>query len=61
MKKVLLGNSSITSVIGYLVAGLVVLDDMLKAGETSWLRIAVAVAIAILGRVSADSGKVKGS
>lgn len=57
MKKFLLGSSTITSIAGYLAAGLVVLEDLIKAGETSLLKISVAVAIAILGRVSADAGK----
>lgn len=53
------GKSSLTSIVGYLLAGLMTVDELTKAGETSWFKIAIAVGIAILGRVSADASKVK--
>lgn len=59
MKKVIFGKSGITSLVGYMLAGLMVLDESLKAGETSWTKIAIAVAIAVLGRVSGDANKIK--
>lgn len=57
MKQFLLGKSTWTSLVGYLLCALMVIDDMTKAGETSWVKIGIAVLIAVLGRVSADAGK----
>ena len=54
MKKIL-GSNPFTSAAGYLVAGLMVAQTLLEAGETNWLKISIAVAIAILGRISADT------
>jgi hypothetical protein len=53
--KIILGDNPLTSIAGYLVAGLLVAQNYLDKGETSWLKIGIAVGIAILGRVSADS------
>lgn len=55
MKKNLLGANPITSIIGYLLAGLTTADALLKSGDTNYLQIGIAVGLAILGRVSADS------
>jgi VanZ family protein len=57
--KFILGNSPITSILGYLIAGLVVVEQSLQAGETSWFAIAVAVLTALLGRKAADAEKVE--
>ncbi|MFX1704606.1 hypothetical protein PV783_11665 [Chitinophaga sp. CC14] len=53
------GKSSLTSIAGYIVAGLLVVQEMQKAGETNWISIAIAAAIAVLGRVAGDANKVK--
>jgi hypothetical protein len=57
MKQLLLGKSTWTSVVGYLLAALMVIDEMIKAGETSYVKIGIAALIAVLGRISADAGK----
>lgn len=56
--KTLLGNHPMTSIVGYLLAGLTVADAALKSGNTNYVQIAVGVLLAILGRVSADSNNV---
>lgn len=55
--KFIFGSNPITSVIGYVIAGLTVAQDLMQSGETSAWKIGLAVALAVLGRVSADSGK----
>jgi hypothetical protein len=55
--KSILGNSPITTIAGFILAGLLVAQQMLQEGVTDWWRIALAVGIAILGRVSADDNK----
>jgi hypothetical protein len=55
--KSILGNSPITTIAGFILAGLLVAQQMLQEGVTDWWRIALAVGIAILGRVSADDQK----
>ena len=57
--KLIFGNSPITSILGYLIAGLVVIEQSLQAGETNWFTIAVAVLTALLGRKAADAEKVE--
>lgn len=60
MKKIILGNSGITSIVGYLIAGLMAIDEITKTGETSWIKIVAAVGLAIFGRFAkdaADSGR----
>lgn len=52
----ILGKSPFTSIAGYIVAGLMVAQELLGKGETSYWKIGIAVAIAVLGRVSADAG-----
>lgn len=53
------GKFPVTSIVGYLLAGLTAADELLKAGETNYLKIATAALLAILGRYSADSTKAK--
>jgi hypothetical protein len=53
--KHILGSNPFTSIAGYLVAGLMVVQTLITAGETDWLKIGIAAAIAILGRVSGDT------
>ena len=57
--KLIFGNSPITSILGYLIAGLVVIEQSLQAGETNWVSISVAVLTALLGRKAADAEKVE--
>lgn len=57
--KLIFGNSPITSILGYLIAGLVVVEQALQAGETNWVSISVAVLTALLGRKAADAEKVE--
>ena len=57
--KFIFGNSPITSILGYLIAGLVVIEQSLAAGETNWVSIGVAVLTALLGRKAADAEKVE--
>lgn len=57
--KLIFGNSPITSILGYLIAGLVVVEQSLQAGEANWVSIAVAVLTALLGRKAADAEKVE--
>jgi VanZ family protein len=57
--KLIFGNSPITSILGYLIAGLVVVEQSLQAGETNWVSIGVAVLTALLGRKAADAEKVE--
>lgn len=56
--KLIFGNSPITSILGYLIAGLVVVEQSLRAGETNWVSISVAILTALLGRKAVDSKKV---
>lgn len=57
MKSIFLGSNPVTSIIGYIVAGLTVAQDLIQQGETSAWKIALAVALAVLGRVASDSGQ----
>lgn len=57
--KLIFGNSPITSILGYLIAGLVVVEQALSAGETNWVSISVAVLTALLGRKAEDTKKVE--
>lgn len=57
MKKIILGNSGITSIVGYLLAGLMAFDEATKSGETDWKKIVIAVGIAVLGRAAADANR----
>lgn len=53
--KHILGSNPLTTIAGFIVAGLMAAQTLMAAGETNWLNIAIATAIAILGRVSGDS------
>ena len=53
------GKFPVTSIVGYLLAGLTALDEILKSGETNYFKIASAVLLAVFGRYAADSNKVK--
>ncbi len=55
--KHLLGNHPITSVTGYLLAALTAIQELIQPGEINWIKISIAVGIAILGRASADASK----
>lgn len=57
--KTLLGANPITSICGYLLAGLTTADALLKSGGKSYLQIGVAVFLAVLGRVAADTNTVE--
>ena len=56
MKKIL-GESWHTSLAGYVLAGLMVAQDLIQKGETSEWTIGLAVAIAVLGRLAGDETK----
>lgn len=56
--KSLLGSSPLTSIIGYLLAGLTAAQTLLQAGQTNWIQIAGAILIAIIGRVAGDSKSI---
>jgi hypothetical protein len=55
--KSILGDSWKTSLVGAILAGLTVYQEYLKTGSVSNSQIAIAVAIAILGRLMADATK----
>ncbi|MBV7529049.1 hypothetical protein [Chitinophaga sp. sic0106] len=57
MKQLILGKSPITSILGYVAAGIMIIQTSLDSGETNWLNIAVAVALGLLGRKAGDSSK----
>jgi hypothetical protein len=52
-----LGDSPVTSVMGYVLAILAVVHPLLQAGTTDWMTIATAVFTALLGRSASDSKK----
>lgn len=53
----ILGSSWKTTVVGAILAGLTVYKEFLDKGEVSTSQIIVAVVIAVLGRLMADSSK----
>lgn len=55
--KQIFGESWQTTLAGYVLAGLLVAQDLIDTGETSWWKIAISVAIAVLGRVAGDEKK----
>ena len=57
--KFLLGSNPLTSIAGYAVAGLLVAQQLLDKGETNWVKIGIAIGIAVLGRVSGDTTNTK--
>lgn len=55
----ILGKSPVTSILGYVAAAVIILQEQLESGVTDWKTIAIAVFVGIFGRVSGDSKKVK--
>jgi hypothetical protein len=53
--KQIFGENWHTSLAGYLLAGLMVAEQMVSEGVVNPWRIALAVGIAVLGRVAGDS------
>lgn len=58
MKK-LFGESWMSSLAGYILAGLTVAQEMIEKGDISPIKLAIAIFIAVLGRVVADGNKVQ--
>jgi hypothetical protein len=59
MIKTIFGSSPYTTIAGYIVAGLMIAQTMIESGVTNPWRIALAVGIAILGRVAGDEKTTK--
>lgn len=59
LKTTLLGKSPITSLIGYAIGALTVVQQMLESGVTNWTVIATGILTALLGRKAADAGESK--
>lgn len=59
MKKIFLGASPVSSIAGYALAGLMVAQELTEKGITNWVKIALAVAVAVLGRIVSDSQEKK--
>lgn len=57
--KNIFGSNPITSIAGYLLAGLYAAQELLKSGEHNYWNIGIAVGIAVLGRVAGDSNNTK--
>jgi hypothetical protein len=55
MKKVFIGSSPASTIAGYVLAALMIVQDMTTHGETNWTQIAIAVGIAVLGHIVKDS------
>ena len=55
MKKIFLGGSPVSSIAGYALAGLMVAQELMDKGITSWGKIGLAVGVAVLGRIVADN------
>lgn len=58
MKKLihnLLGDSPKTTLLGYSILGLTVVNESIQKGETRWFPIAIAVLVALMGRYAADA------
>jgi len=53
----LLGPSPVTTVLGLVVAALMVIKTQMEAGNTDWVSIAIAAATALLGFKAQDSSK----
>lgn len=58
MKNFFIGKNPITSITGYLLAGLTIANDLYMNSERDLWKYVFAVGIAVLGRVSADSESV---
>lgn len=55
MRDLLLGSSPIPSILGYIVGGLTVLDEMIRSNGVptdtyGWIQLALGVGLAVLGR-----------
>lgn len=55
--KQIFGPSPLTSIAGYLLAGLMVAQELMQTGEVNPWKITIAIVVAILGRVSKDVNK----
>lgn len=53
----LLGPSPVTTIIGLIVAALMVVKAQLEAGNTDWIAIIIAMFTAMLGYKAQDSSK----
>lgn len=53
--KLLFGSNPLTTIAGYILAGLYAAQTVMTTGFTHWYDIAIPVAIAILGRVAGDT------
>jgi hypothetical protein len=53
----LLGANAKTSVLGILIAGLGIIHEAVKAGETDFMNIAIAVLMGVLGLKASDGSK----
>ncbi len=54
-QKIFLGSNPRTSIAGILLAALYALQIAVKAAPSHWYDVAIAVLIAVLGRVAGDS------
>ncbi len=59
MKQIIFGDNPLTTIAGYILAGLYAMQTAMSAGPTPWYNIVIPVAIAIFGRVAGDTGKNK--
>jgi hypothetical protein len=57
MISLILGNNPVTSILGIMIAGLGIAYESLKAGETNWATIGMAVLMGILGLKASDGKK----
>jgi len=55
MKKVLLGNHPLTSLLGLAAGVLVYLQQLIESGQNDGWKIAIAVALYLLGRLASDA------
>lgn len=53
----LLGANAKTSVLGILIAALGIIHEAIKAGETDYMNIAIAVLMGVLGLKASDGSK----
>lgn len=55
----ILGKSPLTSILGFVAAAVIILQEQLESGVSDWKTIAIAILVGVFGRVTADSNKVK--
>lgn len=55
VSKAVLGTHPLTSILGIVGGALVMLQSFYAQGESDWKKIALAIAIYVLGRVAADA------